>query len=69
MKFESLKSKKFEDFRTNLIQDSFKIVGGADRITPSTYKSSDGTSGTDTCDWNTKDVPVGDDKGFDYSRD
>ena len=68
MKFESLKSKKFEDFEIKSIQDSFKILGGA--ITPSTYKSSDGTSGTDTCDWSTqKSVVLDDGRGFDYSRD
>jgi hypothetical protein len=52
MKFESINSSKFEKFKTNTIQDSFKLLGGVEM--PCTYKSNDGTSGKDAFDADTQ---------------
>jgi len=67
MKFESLKSSKFDAFRSSEIQDTFRIVGGAE--TSTNYKSSDGTSGSDCLDKETDDGKhTIDGTGVDYNR-
>ncbi|HOY06418.1 MAG TPA: hypothetical protein PLO67_13500 [Saprospiraceae bacterium] len=67
MKFESLNGSKFTAFQSNEIQDSFKIVGGAP--TSTSYRGSDGTSGSDCLDTATSDGShTINGTGVDYNR-
>ena len=67
MNFESIKSSKFDAFKSSEIVDSFSIVGGAPVAT--SYKGNDGTSGSDCLDKATDDGQhTIDGKGVDYNR-
>ena len=67
MNFESIKSSKFDAFKSSEIMDSFSIVGGAPVAT--SYKGNDGTSGSDWLDKATDDGQhTIDGKGVDYNR-
>jgi len=67
MNFESIKSSKFDAFKSSEIMDSFSIIGGAPTAT--TYKSNDGTSGSDCLDKGTDDGQhTVDGEGVDYRR-
>lgn len=68
IKLEKLSNSKFQDFKSNEIQKSFRIIGG--EVKGTTYRGSDGRNGRDVLDEETnggQSIDNGD-SSVDYRR-